>query len=346
MPKPAVLTHANFDASLRAILALPVDLVDADHVVLGVIPLFHVFGLNTMVNLGLAIGATLVLADFESPAQVGALAAEHGVTMMGGPPNLWLALARDPATSREQLETVELAISGAAKLAPVVHQEVEHQLGIQLREGYGLTESAAVVATAVGTDAPVGSVGRILPGIEARLVDDDGDDVLVGDPGRLLIRGPVVTPGYWAPSPTPDPALTPGAAAGARPAITPVADEEGWLDTGDVAVVDDDGHLAIVDRAKDLVIVSGFNVYPGEVETVLTTHPAVAAAAVTGEPDPATGEALVAHVVAVPGADLDTDDLLAHCRTQLARYKVPRRVEVRAELPLGLGGKIRRHELS
>jgi long-chain acyl-CoA synthetase len=128
--------------------------------------------------------------------------------------------------------------------------------------------------------------------------------------------------------------------------IVEICDADGWLRTGDVAVVDDDGNLAIVDRLKDLVIVSGFNVYPGEVEVVLKAHPAVADAAVTGETDPATGERLVAHVVAEVGQRVDHEELLAHCRRQLARYKVPQRIDVRPSLPLGLGGKIRRHELT
>jgi long-chain acyl-CoA synthetase len=327
-PKPAVLTHGNLDASVRAMLALPIDLLDADHVVLGVIPLFHVFGLNTVLNLGLRIGATLVLDDFQSPGQVGALVAANEVTVLGGPPNLWLALARSADTGPEQFESLELALSGAAKLPPAVHGEVEHELGIDLAEGYGLTESSAVVATGIGADTPVGSVGRLLAGVEARIVDADGDDCLVGDLGELWVRGPMVSPGYFE--------------AGA---INPIADADGWLRTGDLAVVDDSGRIAIVDRLKDLIIVSGFNVHPGEVEVVLIAHPSVAQAVVTGESDPATGEHLVAHVVAQPGETVDTDELLAHCGDQLARYKVPRRVEVRESLPVGLAGKIRRHQL-
>ncbi len=327
-PKPAVLTHGNIDAAIRAMLTLPIDLLEADHVVLGVIPLFHVFGLNIVLNLGLRIGATIVLDDFRSPAQVGTLVVEHGVTLLGGPPNLWLALARSADTKPEQFESLKLALSGAAKLPPAIHGEVSHQLHVDLAEGYGLTESSAIAATAIGFDAPVGSVGRLLPGVEARIVDQDADDTFVGDPGELWVRGPMVSPGYFD--------------AGD---ITPIADEEGWLHTGDLAVVDDNGYIAIVDRLKDLVIVSGFNVYPGEVEAVLVAHPSVAEAAVTGEPDPMTGEHLVAHLVPEPGNTIDIDDLIAHCRDQLARYKIPGRIEVREALPTGLGGKIRRHEL-
>ena len=186
------------------------------------------------------------------------------------------------------------------------------------------------MATAIGSDAPAGTVGRLLAGVEVRLVDDAGADVLVGDPGEVWVRGPVVSPGYFRP----------GAAA-----LEDRRDADGWIHTGDVAIVDDHGHLAIVDRVKDLIIVSGFNVFPAEVEQVLMLHPDVAAAGVVGEPHPDTGEAVVAHVVPVEGRTVDVDALLAHCRGQLARYKVPRRVEIRSELPQGHGGKLRRRAL-
>jgi long-chain acyl-CoA synthetase len=328
--RPAALTHANLDASLRAMLMLPVDLVDAGHVTLGVVPLFHVFGLSTVVDLGLAAGATLVLVDDASPPAVADAVAHHGVTLLGAPPTLWAALAHHPDTGPGQFETIRLALSGAAKLAPAVQREVNERLGLDLREGYGLTETSAVVATSVGTAAPPGSVGRLLPGVEARLVDPSGADVLVGDLGEVWVRGPMVTAGYWAPG----------------GGLVSAVDDDGWLHTGDLGLVDDDGHLAIVDRVKDLVIVSGFNVHPVEVETVLEAHPAVAAAAVVGEPDPDTGERVVAHVVARPGHTLDPDQLRSHCRQQLARYKVPRRIEVRDQLPVGLGGKLRRRDLA
>ncbi len=330
-PKPAVLTHANLDAGLRAMLALPVDLVGAGHVGLAVIPLFHVFGLHALVNLGLAMGATLVLDEYRSPQQVAVLTATHQVTILAGPPTLWQALARDPEVTPGQFTSVRIALSGAAQLPGAVQRAVHDRLGLRLDEGYGLTETCAVVSTTLGRpDAPAGTVGGLLPGVEVRLVADDGADVLVGDPGEVWVRGPMVSPGYFRP-------------AGAQPEDR--RDAEGWLHTGDVAIVDEQGHLAVVDRVKDLIIVSGFNVFPGEVEEVLTLHPDVAAAGVVGEADPDTGEAVVAHVVAAEGRTVDVDGLIEHCRAHLARYKVPRRVEVRDELPRGLGGKLRRRHL-
>ncbi|MDH5290253.1 MAG: AMP-binding protein [Acidimicrobiia bacterium] len=330
-PKPAVLTHANFDASLRAMLALPVPLAGAGHVGLAVIPLFHVFGLNAVVNLGLAMGATLVLDDYRSSQQVAVLVATHQVTILAGPPTLWRALAGDPEVNSGQFRSVRIALSGAAKLPGEVHRTVHDRLGLRLDEGYGLTETCAVVATTLGRpEAPAGTVGGPLAGVEVRLVDDGGADVLVGDPGEVWVRGPMVSPGYF------------------RPASAPLEerrDAQGWLHTGDVAIVDEQGDLAVVDRVKDLIIVSGFNVFPGEVEAALVLHPDVAAAGVVGQPDPDTGEAVVAHLVAAEGRMIDIDGVIEHCRRHLARYKVPHRVEVRRELPQGLGGKLHRRHL-
>jgi long-chain acyl-CoA synthetase len=329
-PKPAILTHANLTAGLQAVLSLPVDLTGHPHVFIGVIPLFHVFGLNTVLHLSLLLGAPLVLADFTGPDHTIELIETHGVTVVAGPPTLWRALTRVPGASSAQLSSVLLAVSGAAKLPPQLKLDVQDRLGIDLDEGYGLTESSAVVAGSMTTDAPLGSVGRLLPGVEARIVDTDDEDCLVGDPGELLVRGPMIFPGYW------------GAPTGAPGPLT----ADGWLRTGDVAVVDEDGYIAIVDRRKDIIIVSGFNVFPAEVESVLQAHPDVASVGVVGEPSEATGEAVVAFVVPEEGVTVNEDALREHCRRELARYKVPTRLTVAADLPVGPTGKLQRNRLT
>jgi long-chain acyl-CoA synthetase len=198
-------------------------------------------------------------------------------------------------------------------------------------EGYGLTEASPIVTTsAIGRGDPApGSIGPPLPGVDVRLVDAEDGDVLPGDPGEIWVHGPNVFPGYWR---DPDATAT---------ALT----DDGWLRTGDVAVADDAGELSLVDRAKDLVIVSGFNVYPAEVEEVLLEHPDVAEAAVVGEPDPRIGETIVAFVVPEPGRPAPTDELLAQCARSLARYKCPTRVEVVEALPRSFAGKVLRREL-
>jgi long-chain acyl-CoA synthetase len=174
-----------------------------------------------------------------------------------------------------------------------------------------------------------GSIGVPLPGVEVRLVDPLGDDVLVGDPGEIWVRGPNVFAGYWQDEEATAAAISP----------------DGWLRTGDVAVVDDDGHLFIVDRAKDLIIVSGFNVFPAEVEEVLLEHPGIEAAAVVGVAHPHSGEAVKAYVVVADGRSYEEDEIIAFCAERLARYKCPEKVMFVDEIPLGLAGKVLRRSL-
>jgi long-chain acyl-CoA synthetase len=197
-------------------------------------------------------------------------------------------------------------------------------------EGYGLTEAGPAVTTnAMGGEVRPGSVGLPLPGVEVRLVDDTGREVNPGDPGEVLVRGDNVFAGYWN-----DPE------ASAR-ALT----DDGWLRTGDVGIVDDEGYLHLVDRASDLIIVSGFNVYPREVEDALRDHPHIEAVAVVGEPHPYTGEAVRAYVVPSGDAELTGEDVLAWAETRLARFKCPETVRIVSELPYTATGKVRRSEL-
>ncbi|MEL6982241.1 MAG: AMP-binding protein [Actinomycetota bacterium] len=329
-PQPAMLTHGNLTAALQSILSMPTGLLERPQTFLGVVPLFHVLGLNVVLHLALALGGSIVLAPFPGAEATIDLIERHEVTVALGPPNLWAALAAVPNVDPERLASVRLALSGAAPLPGQVKMAVTSRLGLRLDEGYGLTESGAVVSSTVATEAPAGSIGRLAPGVEARIVDDDGVDCLVGDPGELWVRGDMVFPGYWRGDRGPD-----------RAPLT----EDGWLRTGDLAAVDEQGHLSIVGRIKDLIIVSGFNVYPGEVESVLVQHPDVADAGVVGEPSPATGEAVVAFVVPAAGRAIDEDGLIEHCRSELARYKVPNRIVVAPDLPIGPTGKLQRVRL-
>jgi long-chain acyl-CoA synthetase len=239
----------------------------------------------------------------------------------------WLALDVAPET----FASVRLAVSGAAPLPPEVGAAFHERFGVVVHQGYGLTEAAPIVTTtALAGNAPrPGSIGPPLPGVEVRIVDGDGADVLDGDPGELWVRGPNVFPGYWHDDEASARVLTP----------------DGWLRTGDVAVVEEHADLRLVDRAKDLIIVSGFNVYPVEVEDVLRGQPGVLDAAVVGEPSPRTGEAVVAFVVAAPGTPLDVAALGEQCARALARYKCPSRIEVVDELPRSVAGKLLRREL-
>ena len=225
---------------------------------------------------------------------------------------------------------MRLCVSGAASLPAATVDGMRRRFGVVVHDGYGLTEASPVVTTTAVVDEPrPGSVGPPLPGVEVRLVDRDGQAVLEGDPGEILVRGANVFAGYWNDD-----------------ATTRVVLADGWLHTGDLAVADRDGWLTLVDRAKDLIIVSGFNVYPGEVEDALRSHPDVADVAVIGEPHPRTGETVVAFVVAVPGTHPDPVELLRHAGRRLARYKLPTRVDVVDALPRTLAGKLVRRELS
>ncbi|HEY9558832.1 MAG TPA: AMP-binding protein [Acidimicrobiales bacterium] len=328
--KAAMLTHGNLLANLEQCQGHPARAQSPDDVVLGVLPLFHIFGLNVVLNLSLMAGATTLLIErFDPQSALDAIRA-HGVTVISGAPAMWTAWAALPGAPADSFATVRLATSGAARLEESTRRAMQERFSFCLVEGYGLTEASPVVTTAIGDgDAPAGSIGVPLPGVEVRLIDSDGLDVLVGDPGELRVKGPNVFAGYWD-----DPDAT-------RAALT----DDGWLRTGDVAVVDDDGFLFIVDRTKDLIIVSGFNVYPGEVEEVIAQHPAVAEVAVIGVPHPHSGEAVKAFVVVRPDRSVDEDDVIAHCEAHLARYKCPQKVMFVDELARGATGKVLRQAL-
>ncbi len=331
-PRAAMLTHGNLAANIRQVQEHPgLRLTPAD-VGFAALPLFHVFGLNVVLGVSLAAGASVVLVDHFDPAASLTQLTRHGVTVLAAVPTMyaaWLALD-DAAAPADAFASVRLAVSGAAALGRDIADAFRARFGVVVHEGYGLTEAAPIVATtATGADPRPGSIGAPLPGVDVRVVDADGADVLAGDPGEIRVHGPNVFAGYWH-----DEAAT-------RAVLT----DDGWLRTGDIAVVDERGELHLVDRAKDLVIVSGFNVYPAEVEEVLMAHPDVAEAAVVGEPSARTGEAVVAYVVARPGHAIDVDALAAHCTASLARYKCPSRIEVLDALPHTLAGKLVRREL-
>lgn len=328
-PRPAMLTHGNLLGNLDQVLANPERPEGADDVALCVVPLFHVFGLNTVLGLTLLVGGTVVLAERFDPHSTLEIVADERVTVVTGVPAMWAAWAGMRDAPPDAFATVRVAVSGAAPLDPEVRRAVRRRFGLDVVEGYGLTEASPAVTSGLGRTAPDGSIGVPLPGVEVRLVDSTGHDALVGDPGEIWVRGPNVFPGYWG-----DPEAT-------SEALT----DDGWLRTGDVAIVDEQGYLSLVDRAKDVVIVSGFNVYPAEVEEVLSTHPAVEAAAVVAVPHPHTGEAIKAFVVVAEGAHVDEDELIGHAARHLARYKCPSTIAFVDELPHGVTGKVLRRAL-
>ena len=328
-PRGAMLTHGNLLANLEQTQEVPALKQSEDDVVLLVLPLFHIYGLNAGLNLTIRVGATGVLVERFDAIGAADVIREQGATIVPGAPPMYHSWLEEGGVPDEAFSTVRLAVSGAAPLPADTLEAFRDRFGVTIWEGYGLTEtSPSLTTTAVGGEAKPWSIGLPLPGVDVRIVDPDGTDVENGDPGEILVRGPNVFRGYWD-----------------RPDETGEAFADGWFRTGDVAYRDEDGYLFLVDRSKDLVIVSGFNVYPKEVEDALLAHPEIEQVAVVGVPDPHTGEAVKAFVVLMPGSALTPEDIVEHATRSLARFKVPREIEVAEELPLQATGKVLRRAL-
>jgi long-chain acyl-CoA synthetase len=327
-PRAAMLSHGNLLSNIdqgRSAAAR----INSDDIVYGVLPMFHIFGLNVVLGLSLSKGATIILVQRFDPSTALDTIRERGITVIPGAPPLWLAFSHFDGAPADSFATVRLALTGAAKMPEEAIRRLQERFGLQLAEGYGLTEASPVVTSSAGLPIRVGSVGKVLDGITVRLVDDDGDDVLEGDAGEIWVQGPNVFQGYLDDIEQTARVLT----------------ADGWLRTGDIAVTDEEGYLYLVDRAKDLIIVSGFNVYPAEVEDVIGEHPAVAEVGVAGVPHPHTLEAVKAWVVTREGMTVDEDTLIAWCTERLARYKCPSKILFVDQLPRNVSGKLLRRSL-
>jgi long-chain acyl-CoA synthetase len=328
VPKGAMLTHGNLDSNIEQMLQTPAAPAASD-VALGVLPLSHIFGLNALANQCIAAGAEIVLLErFDAAAALRAVR-ENRITRVASAPPAYVAWLHLQAAGADDFQSVRIATSGAAPLPAEVLTAFQERFGVTIWEGYGLTEtSPTLTIAAIGGTPKPGSIGRPIPGVELRLVDEDGEDAEPGDPGEIVVRGPNVFRGYWQ-----------------HPDDTARALRDGWFHTGDVAVADDDGDLFLVDRKRDLILVSGFNVYPKEVEDVLLEHPSVSDAAAVGVPDSLHGEQVKAFVVAQAGADPTEEELVAFCRARIAAFKVPGAIEFVPEIPRNAAGKVLRREL-
>jgi len=325
-PRAAMLTHRALVANIDQAAAVEPPMIHGDDVVLGVLPLFHVYGLNAVLGGVLRHRAKLVLAErFEPPATLDLVEDEAISVVPVAPPVFAYWLPEEQL--RERLGPVRLMLSGSAPLSPELIERFSEATGVPVHQGYGLTEASPIVtSTLCSRELQVGSVGAALPGIEIKLLDEVGHEPEGDDPGEIFIRGDNMFSGYW-----PDGADGP--------------DPDGWWGTGDVGFLDGTGDLFLVDRLKDLVIVSGFNVYPVEVEDVVREVPGVAEVAVIGVDDPSTGEAVVAYVVPAAGAEDVATAVREHCAVRLARFKQPTRIEVVEELPLTGTGKVQKGRL-
>jgi long-chain acyl-CoA synthetase len=328
-PKAAMLTHGSMRANLDQARTGLEHLGPSD-VVYGVIPLYHIYGLNVVLGQTLLSGSTLLLVQRFDPATAIESIRDRRVTVIFGAPALWVAFSQFDEAPADAFEGVRVAYSGAAKLPVAAAERIEQRFGLVVSEGYGLTEASPIVTSSTGLTPKHGSVGVVLDGIDVRIVDESGDAVLVGDAGELWVRGPNVFAGYLN-----DPEATASVLTG-----------DGWLRTGDIGYCDEDGRVYLVDRAKDLIIVSGFNVFPAEVEEVLLAHPAVAEAGVIGVPHPHSGEAVKAFVVTADGSDVDEETLIEHSHDHLARYKCPSKIVIVDALPRNATGKLLRRDLA
>jgi long-chain acyl-CoA synthetase len=330
-PKGAMLTHRNLVANTIQSISWFTMVREGQDTTLGVLPFFHSYGMTVVMNFSVRTGGHIVLLPRFSPDDVLKAIQRYRPAYFPGVPTMYIALLNHPRISRYNLRSIKACISGAAALPMEVQRRFEEVTGGKLVEGYGLTEASPVThCNPIFGLRKAGSIGIPFPDTEAKIVDVETGtrDLPPGEIGELVIRGPQVMKGYHN-----------------RPDETAAALRDGWLYTGDIARMDEDGYFYIVDRKKEMIITGGFNVYPREVEEVLYQHPAVKEAAAIGVPDPYKGEVVKAFVVLKEGETATAEELIEFCRQRLAPYKVPRSVEFRTELPKTLVGKILRRVL-
>lgn len=333
VPKGAVLSHRALVANVRQSRSWNPTLVEGRERGVDVMPLFHVYGLTVIMGVSVATGTAMVLIPRFDLEHVLLAIQRHRPRSFAGAPRIYVAAASAPDLARYDLRSVEVFGSGSAPL-PVEVQTKFEQLagGGRVLEGYGLTEAAPVTHTTPRKgQRKLGSIGVPIPDVDAKIVDLETGmrDLPVGEAGELVVRGPNLMDGYYR-----------------RPDETALALRDGWLYTGDVARMDEDGYFFIVDRKKELIIVSGYNVYPREVEEALYAHPAVLEAAAIGIPHPERGEVVKAFIVLRAGASATADELRSHCASSLARFKIPAEIEFRSDLPKSMVGKVLRSALA
>jgi long-chain acyl-CoA synthetase len=336
-PKAAMLSHRNLIANIMQIDAWVNDMAHGKEIFMGAIPFFHVFGMTVGMLESLYVGGKLmVMPDPRDIEMLMKIIEEEGISLFPGVPTLYIAIINHKHVKNYNLRSVKVCISGGAPLPVEVQRNFEEITGGKLREGYGLTEAAPVThANPIYGRSKSGAIGVPFPDVEARIVSLDPDEngvfkVLgVGEEGELVIQAPQVMVGYWN-----------------RPEETKnVKDEEGFLYTGDIAKMDEDGYFYIVDRKKDLIIASGYNIVPREVEEALYENPKVQEAVVVGVPHPRRGETVKAFLVLKPGETATEKEMIDFCKERLAPYKVPKMVEFRTELPKSAVGKLLRRAL-
>ncbi|WNC16567.1 long-chain fatty acid--CoA ligase [Brevibacillus brevis] len=328
--KGVMLTHANLIANAVQCQAVLHKVRRGRERIMGALPLFHVYGMTTVMNKGISIAAEIILVPKYDVKQIFDMIDKVRPTLFPGAPTMYIALINHADLQKHDLSCIEVCVSGSAPLPAEVQHKFEELTGGKLVEGYGLTEASPVThSNPIWGKRVAGSIGLPWPDTDCRIVDSStGEALPPGEVGELAVKGPQVMKGYWN-----------------RPEETAAVLQDGWLLTGDVGYMDEDGYFYIVDRKKDMIIAGGYNIYPREVEEVLFEHPAVQEAAVIGVPDPYRGETVKAFVVFKQGKQASEDELEKHCRNRLAAYKIPRQYEFRSELPKTMVGKVLRRQL-
>ncbi|MTV50759.1 AMP-binding protein [Heliobacillus mobilis] len=329
-PKGVMLSHWNINANTQQLVAWFYKCEFGNERILCVLPFFHVYGLTIGMNLAVAVGAEMILLPRFDGDKILQTIDRERPTMFPGTPTMYISIINHPKVSHYDLSSVKACLSGAAGLPVEVQQSFEKLTGGRLVEGYGLTEASPVThCIPIWHKRKSGSIGLPLPDTEVKIIDlETGEPIIDGRVGELIVKGPQVMKGYWN-----------------RPDETKEVLRDGWLYTGDLSLMDDEGFFYIVDRKKDLIIAGGYNIYPREVEEVLYEHPSIQEAVVLGVPDPYRGETVKAYIVLKEGKQPSLDEIEVYCRSKLASYKIPRTIEFRTELPKTISGKILRRRL-
>jgi long-chain acyl-CoA synthetase len=329
--KGVMLTHSNLSSNVQQIIGWFPDFKRGEMVGIGVLPFFHSFGLTTVMNYSIWMGGADVLIPRPEPVAILEAVQKHKVTFFPAVPTMYVGLLNHPDFKKYNISSIQGCFSGAAPLPVEVIKSFEEKAGAQICEGYGLSETSPVATiNPWGGKTKAGSIGLPVADTELKIVDLDDwkKEMPAGQPGEILIKGPQVTSGYYK-----------------MPDETEKAVKDGWLLTGDIGQIDEDGYFFIVDRKKDMIIAGGYNIYPRDIDEVLFEHPKILEACAIGVPDAYRGETVKAYVVLKPGEQMKAEEVIEYCKTKLAKYKVPTQVEFIDTLPKSNVGKILRKEL-
>jgi len=330
-PKGVMLTHFNLVVNVQMCDAWMYKLKESEEVILGVLPFFHVYGMTTVMNLGIMYGAKTVLLPKFDAGEVLKTIEKLKPTLFPGAPTIYIGLLSHPKLKEYDLSSIEACISGSAGLPLEVQQRFEAETGGRLVEGYGLTETSPVTHANFIWDMRInGSIGVPWPDTDAKVVDSETmEEMPIGEVGEIAVKGPQIMKGYW----------------NMEEETEEVLKEDGWLLTGDMGRMDDQGYFYVEDRKSDMIIAGGYNIYPREIEEVLYEYEGVQEVAVIGVPDEYRGETVKAYIITRDGKPLDEQQLHTYCRKHLAAYKIPRIYEFRDELPKTIVGKVIKRQL-